>query len=149
CVAAARSECAVQGDVPDAAPGDVELRQQPPVEAVRRRVDREDPAPDLGSLNLVGEWEVDDEPDPPEERGVQRRLLVCREYRKAAIRLHPLEEVADLDVGVAIVAVLDLAALAENRVGLVEEQDRAADLRCVEDSPQVLLRLADVLAHDL
>ena len=75
-------------------------------------------------------------------------LHVGRQDRQAAVRLHALQQVADLDVGVAVVAVLDLAALAEQRVGLVEEQDRAALLRRVEDPPQVLLRLADVLADD-
>src|SRR5918995_51978 len=47
------------------------------------------------------------------------------------VRLHTLQEVAALDVGVAVVAVLDLAALAEECVGLVEEQHRPALLRRV------------------
>ena len=74
-------------------------------------------------------------------------LRLRGEDRQAAVRLHPLQQVVDLDVGVAVVAVLDLAALAEQRVGLVEEQDRAAVLGRVEDAAQVLLGLADVLAH--
>ena len=68
---------------------------------------------------------------------------------QAAVRLHALQQIADLDVGVAVVAVLDLAALAEQRIGLVEQQDRAAVLGGVEDAAQILLRLADVLADDL
>ena len=43
-------------------------------------------------------------------------------------------------------AVLDLAALAKERVGLVKEQDGAARLGGVKDTPQVLFRLADVFA---
>ncbi len=43
-------------------------------------------------------------------------------------------------------AVLDLAALAEERVGLVEEEDRAAILGGIEEAAQVLLRLADIFA---
>src|SRR5687768_8618056 len=39
---------------------------------------------------------------------------------------HRLQQVVHLNVGVAVVAVLDLAALAEQRVGLVEEHDRSA-----------------------
>src|SRR2546425_956813 len=41
-----------------------------------------------------------------------------------------------------------LGALAEERVGLVEEEDRVRALGGVEDPVEVLLRLADVLAHD-
>ena len=50
--------------------------------------------------------------------------------------------------GVAVVRVLDLAALAEQRVGLVDEQHRAALRRVAEHRVEVLLGLADVLAHD-
>src|SRR5262249_24869310 len=50
---------------------------------------------------------------------------------------------------VAVVAVPYLGSLAEQRVRLVEEEDRAAFLGGVEDAPEVLLGLADVLAHDL
>jgi hypothetical protein len=57
-----------------------------------------------------------------------------------------LQEVVDLDVSVAIVAVLDLAALAEEGVGLVEEQDGAALFRGVEKLAQILFGLADILA---
>ena len=45
--------------------------------------------------------------------------------------------------------VLDLGALAEQRVRLVEEQDRRILGARVEDCAQVLLGLADVLADDL
>src|SRR5262249_49800664 len=50
---------------------------------------------------------------------------------------------------VAVMRVPDLAALAEEGVGLVEEQHRTAGVGGVEDAAEVLLRLADVLAHDL
>ena len=68
---------------------------------------------------------------------------------QAAVGLHPLQQVADLDVRVSIVAVLNLAALAEQRISLVDHQHRAAVLGGVEHPPEVLLGLADVLAHDL
>src|SRR5262249_56934062 len=63
---------------------------------------------------------------------------------KAAIGLHPLQQVADFDIGVAVVAVLDVAALAEQRVGLVEQEDGAAVLGGIEDAPQILLGLAHI-----
>jgi hypothetical protein len=63
-------------------------------------------------------------------------------YRpRAAVSLgrHALEHEARFDVRVPVVAVLRLAALAEQRVGLVEEQHRTALLGCIEDTPQVFL----------
>ena len=56
-----------------------------------------------------------------------------------------LQQVADFDVGVAIVRVLHVGALAEQRVGFVEEQDRARRFGILEHLPEMLLRLADVL----
>ena len=79
---------------------------------------------------------------------IERALQVGRQDRQAAIGLHPLQQIADLDIGVAVVAVLHLAALAEQRVGLVEQQDRAAVFRRVEHAAQVLLGLADIFADD-
>ena len=102
--------------------------------------------PDPLALGRAGKRELDHEAQAAQERGVERRLHVRREDRQPAVRLHALQQVVDLDVGVAVVAVLDLAALAEQRVGLVEEQDRAAVLGGVEQPAEVLLGLADVLA---
>ena len=52
----------------------------------------------------------------------------------------------DFDVRVAVVAVVHLTALAEQRVRLVEQQHRPALLGGVEHAAQVLLGLADVFA---
>lgn len=59
-----------------------------------------------------------------------------------------LEEVGAFDVGVAVVGVLDLRALSEDRVGLVEEEDAVDAGGLGEDFLQVLLGLADVLVDD-
>ena len=107
---------------------------------------RELTPPDLLARRCVGKREADDEADAAQEGAVERALHVGGEDRQAAIGLDPLQQVGDLDVGVAVVAVLDLAALAEERVGLVEQQHRAAGLGGVEQALQVLLGLADVLA---
>jgi hypothetical protein len=37
---------------------------------------------------------------------------------------HPLEQVADLQIGVAVVPVLELGTLSEERIHLAEQQDR-------------------------
>ena len=62
--------------------------------------------------------------------------------------LDPLEQVVDLEVRVAIVSDSDLGALAEQRVGLVEQQHAVAALGVVEDLREVLLGLADPLADN-
>ena len=61
-----------------------------------------------------------------------RRKLVAR-IDRARVGLHPLQQVGDLDVRVAVLGVLHLRALAEQRVGLVEEQDRVGALGRGED----------------
>src|SRR5262249_28090819 len=116
------------------------------VDILRRSRRWKNPAPDGLSFGDIREGEVDDESEPALESGVQRSLLIAGEDGEAAIGLHALQEVAHLDIGVAVVAVLDFAALAEEGVGLVEEQDRASVLGSVEDPGEVLLGLADVLA---
>ena len=63
--------------------------------------------------------------------------------------LHALQQIADLDVGVAVVAVLDLGALAEQRVRLVEEEDGPAAFGGLEHAAQVLFGLADVFTDHL
>ena len=61
-----------------------------------------------------------------------------------------MEQVRDLEVRVAIVAVLDLAAFPEQGVGFVEQQNGAARLRRIEHatkifsvSPMYLLTVAE------
>ena len=93
-----------------------------------------------------GKREMHDETDAPHEGGVERLPEVRGQDRETAIGLHARQQVTDLDVGVTVVAVRHLAAFAEQGVGFVEQQDRAALLGRVEDPPQVLLGLADVLA---
>ena len=89
-----------------------------------------------------------DEAQPAQERLVDRGCAVGRQDDEAGERLDPLQQVVDLEVGVAVVRVADLGALAEQRVGLVEEQHRAAALGLVEGGGEVLLGLADVLRDD-
>src|SRR5262249_38047584 len=54
----------------------------------------------------------------------------------------------DLDVGIAVVRVLDFGALAEDGIRLIEEQDGAACPRIVEETREIFLGFPDVLAHD-
>ena len=91
------------------------LRILPPVRLsrARRRVDvavgrrrREHPPPDRLARRRVRERELDDEADAAQEGAVERALHVGGQDRQPAIGLHALQQVADLDVGVAVVAVL-------------------------------------------
>jgi hypothetical protein len=86
--------------------------------------------------------------EPAGERVVEVLAQVGGEDRDAVEGLDALQQVGDLLVGVAVVGVLALAALAEQGVGLVEEQDPAALLGPVEHAGEVLLGLADVLRDD-
>ncbi len=75
------------------------------------------------------------------------RQIRCQDYH-AVERLEPLQKEGDLDVGVAVVRVLHFAALAEQRVGFVEEQDGVAVAGEREDAVEMLLGLANVFADD-
>jgi hypothetical protein len=62
----------------------------------------------------------------------------------ALVIVHALEQVRHLDVGVAVMGVAHGGALAEQGVGLAEDEDGVAGGGLVEDAGQVLLGLADV-----
>jgi len=71
--------------------------------------------------------------------------MLVVEDRQPAVFLHALQQVAHLDVRVAIVAVLHFAALPEQRIRFIEEKNGAARPRSIENAREVLLRFADVL----
>ena len=93
------------------------------VEVVAERQRRgEAVSPQLQPQLLGRRREVDDAVEPAGERLVDVGAQVGRQDRQAVEGLHALQQVGALDVGVAVVGVAHLAALAEHRVGLVEEQ---------------------------
>jgi hypothetical protein len=59
-----------------------------------------------------------------------------------------LEQERDLSIGVALVSVACLAALAERRLSLVEEPDSPAATGLVGSSGEVRLGLADIVGYD-
>src|SRR5690606_41954455 len=67
---------------------------------------------------------------------------------EAGERLDALQEIGDLLVRVAIVRVAHLRALAEERVGLVEEEQPILVLGAGEHAREVLLGFADELRDD-
>ncbi len=61
---------------------------------------------------------------------------------------HALQEIRHLHVRVAIVCFLHVAPLAEQDLGIVEEEDGARSLRIVEHDIEILLGLSDLLADN-
>ena len=106
-------------------------------------------APQLLALGLVGELEAQVQRQPALERRIDVRLVVRGQEADAGEGLEPLEQVVGLEVRVAIVARLHVGALAEQRVRLVEQQDRVAGLGRVEQRAELLLGLADPLRDEL
>ena len=139
-----------QRAVADRAAGELELgREELEVDVgVERRLLGQQQPPDQLAVLGLGEREVDHEVEPAHERVVDVLAEVGREDHGARIALHLLQQVGDLDVGVAVVRVRDLGALAEQRVGLVEEEDRVGAGGGLEDAVEVLLGLPDVLGDD-
>ena len=139
-----------EGDVADVAAGELELtREEIEVYVLReRRVRREHAPPDPQPVLAARRREVDRVVHPARERLVDVAAEIRREDHQAAVLLELLQQVRDLDVGVAVVRILHLRALAEERVRLVEEEDRVRAFGGGEDPVEVLLGLPDVLRDD-
>jgi hypothetical protein len=86
---------------------------------------------------------------PPHEGIVQVLAQVGRQDRDPLVLFHLLQQVTDLDIRIAVVRVFDLGTLAEERIGFVEEKNRAARLGLAKNVMEVLLGLADIFADDL
>ena len=106
--------------------GQASVPERPPQTHVRRR-------------------KVDDHVEAAGEGLVDVGPQVGGQDGEAVEGLHPLQQVGDLDVGVAVVGVAHLGPLAEEGIGLVEEQDGVDAVGLGEDPLQVLLGLTHVL----
>ena len=104
--------------------------------------------PEAIAVGLLGKGKLDRQAHPPEESLVDVLPQVRGEDDNALELLDALEQVTRFNVGVAVVRVLDLGALAEERVGLVEEEDGVRVFGLREDAREILFGLADVLADD-
>ena len=124
------------------------MGQEREVEIHDRRAGREAQLPQPQPFGLVGRRERDAHVDAPDEAVVDVAGVVRGEDGQPVEAFELLEQVARLEVRVAVVRVGDLGALGEHRIGLVEEQDHRAALGRSEDPVEVLLGLPDVLRHD-
>ena len=134
----------------DVAAGQLELlRHEADVYALPTRgVLREHPVPYLQPVKLLRHRELNDKVHAANKGVVHVLAEVGGQNDYALVLLHLLQQVAGLDVGVTVVRVLHLGTLAEQRVGLVEEENGVAVVGLAEYAVQVLLSLADVLAYD-
>ncbi len=114
--------------------------EHPPVDIVEqrfsgRRPRRQCAPPDRQPFLRAGRHKVDDEAQAAQEGGVQIGFAVGGQGGDAVEPLDALQQVVDLDIGEAVVAVLYLHAAAEQRVGLVEEQHHScAFAECEHDT---------------
>ena len=137
----------IERDIPDVATGHIEPCQLGVIDAIEGYICWENGAPDSLALHLVWEWKIDDKAQPPLKRRIERGLVVGRQDREAGVGLHALQQVTDLDVGITVVAVLDFAALAEQGVRLIEQENGAALLGSVEHALEVFFGLADIFIN--
>jgi hypothetical protein len=75
---------------------------------------------------------------------IDSHIRIRCHHDNAFVFLRLLQEVADLNVHVAVVSIFDVGALAKKRVGFIEKDDRVAALRYPEDAAEILLRFPDV-----
>src|SRR2546427_2414220 len=72
----------VQRDVTNVSARNAESREALEIELLRRHRRGKHLPPDLGALTRIGKWKLDDEPQPPQERRIERAM-------RAAIRALP------------------------------------------------------------
>ncbi len=113
------------------------------------RIGRKDAPPDLDPLRHVGKREIHGEGQAPQKGG--RNILAAAGCQDddAGKPLDALEQEVHLDRRVAVVSILDFAALAEQRIGFVEIEQRASGLGRFEQPGKIFLRLADIAADEL
>jgi hypothetical protein len=137
----------VQGDVADVAAGHVELGEALDVQFAGWGLWGKDALPDGFALGYAGKGKIDSETQAALKGLVHGGLEIRGEDGEPLKVFHALQQIADLDVGVAVMAVPGLGTLAEQSVALVEEQQDAAFLGSVEDLLEILFGFTDVLAH--
>ena len=116
-------KCRGQCGVLDVAAAELEpLGQKAEIDVARqRRLPRPDALPDPPAIGRVGKRERHHECEAADERIVEVLPQVAREDRDAVVALDALQQVADLEIRVAIMGIAHFGPLAEQRVRLVEQ----------------------------
>ena len=102
--------------------------------------------PDPAPILLIRQRELDRDVQPADERVVHVASQVRRQNRDAVVLLHALEQVADLDVGVAVVRVLtslrlpkSASASSKKRIAFARSAAAKTRARFFSVSPMYLL----------
>jgi len=74
-------------------------------------------------------------------------LSIGCEDDDSVVTLNALEKMGRLRIRGSVIGIVDLTADPEQRVYFIEEEDRATGFCFIKYFVQILLRLADVLAH--
>src|SRR4029079_17734301 len=97
---------------------------------------------------LIRPRKLDDESEPAEKGGIHALPHVGGQDRQAIIGLHALKQICYFYICITVMSVLYFTSLPEERLRLVDQDRRARALRVGEHTVDVLLGIADVLAHD-
>src|SRR5262249_6481602 len=129
------NEACMQGDIADVAAGNIQLSQAIEIEPAAGHLHGKDRLPDTSAFFEIRKREIDHEAEASQKSRVNGALEIRGQDRESTVGLHPLEKIAYLDVGIAIVTVADLSALAEDGIGFIEQQHYAAPLGRIEHAP--------------
>ena len=137
------------GDVPDVAAAKQKARRQPARIHIRRyrSCGRPGALPDPLPAPLIRKRKRNRERKPAQKRLVQILAQVRRQDGYPFVLLHLLQKVRHFEVRVTVMRIPHLAALAEQRIRLVEEQNGIRIRGGRENAIQIFLRLTDVFAH--
>ena len=89
---------------------------------------RESTGPDSHTRLGIREGKIDHKAQATQKGIIQCRLKVGRENGQAVVMLDALQQIANFKVGVTIMAIAHLTALAKQRIRLIKQQNGAAAL---------------------
>ena len=81
----------------------------------------------------------------PSEKGIIEVLFeVRREDSETGIGFHTLKEERRFNIGVAVVSILNLCALTEQRIRFIKKQNSTSMLCSIEDTVEIFLGLTNI-----
>src|ERR1051325_2423401 len=114
----------------------------------QRSLRRKHPAPELLTVDRVGQGKFHYIMHAAGKRLIQVFAQVRSQNDYAIMIVHLLQQVGDLNVGIAVMRIFHFRSLAKESIGFVKKQNSVAGLRGAEDAVQILLRFTDKFAHD-
>src|SRR6266566_4742070 len=102
--------------------------------------------PNLLPRVFIGKRKFQDVVEAPQTGLINVFLKIGREHDQSLILLHSLQQKIDLDVGVAIMGILDLCAFAEQGIALIKEQEALAEFGFAKNLAEPALSFSNVFA---